>query len=152
MVATIPPQAIAIVRQYEGCKLTSYRDGKGVLTIGCGHTGPDVTIGLTWTMLEAEEALANDLQRALEIVTSTVKIPLNDNQLSALISFAFNVGRGDFTRSGMLKVLNRYDYKGAMDHLLLWNHVGSYVSPGLTARRQAEKALFLTPLTTVAGI
>jgi len=136
--------AVQIIKQHEGLRLKSYPDSGGRWTIGYGHCGPEVQPGLTWNELQANEALEADMAKAEAAIKSVVKVPLNENQLSALISFTFNVGTFNFARSGILKLLNRGDYKAAMEHLLLWNKIGSYVSPGLTKRRQDEKALFET--------
>ncbi len=53
-----------LVKEFEGCKLTAYRDIGGVLTVGYGHVGKDVSEGLVWTQEQADEALAHDLLAA----------------------------------------------------------------------------------------
>ena len=46
---TYSSKGLALTQQFEGCRLTAYQDQVGVWTIGYGHTGPDVTPGLTIT-------------------------------------------------------------------------------------------------------
>ena len=45
----------------EGLRLTAYRDEGGVLTIGYGHTGPDVNEGDRISEYWANELLAEDV-------------------------------------------------------------------------------------------
>ena len=91
---------LALIRQFEGCRLTAY---KAVLTekywtIGWGHYGPDVEEGQTITQAEADRLLKADCQRFADAVDDPKNCPLaeelNDNQRDALISFTFNCGVG----------------------------------------------------------
>ena len=78
----------------------------GVLTIGWGHTGPDVYAGMTITQAQAETYLTNDLQKFVNCVGSYLKVSLNPNQVGALVSFTFNLGCGAFQSSTLLRRLN----------------------------------------------
>jgi lysozyme len=73
-----------------------------------------------------------------------VDIALNQNQFDALASFVFNVGRGSFADSTLLKLLNARDIPGAAAQILEWDHTNGVVNLGLVRRRRAEQALFLT--------
>ncbi len=143
----------SIIMSFEDLRLQAYRCPAGVLTIGYGHTGPDVVKGMTITKLQAEALLAGDLSRFERDVASLVKAPVTDNQFAALVSFAFNVGSdidadvipeglGDST---LLKKLNAGDAAGAADEFLKWAKSGGQRLRGLVRRRHAERALFLTP-------
>ncbi|WP_044563374.1 lysozyme [Azospirillum sp. B4] len=140
---------IALTEQSEGLELTAYLCPAGRLTIGYGHTGPDVTPGLTITQAQAMTLLAQDLATAGNGVTQVVTVPLNDNQYAALTDFVFNLGIGSLSQSTLLRLLNQGDYAGAADQFLVWDkaHVNGQLVPlpGLAARRQREQALFLTP-------
>jgi lysozyme len=57
----ISASGIALIKQFEGCRLSAYRDVSGVLTVGWGHTGKDVTKGLTITQARADTLLRQDL-------------------------------------------------------------------------------------------
>jgi lysozyme len=46
--------------------------------------------------------------------------------------------------STLLRKLNAGDYAGAADEFLRWNKAGGKVLNGLTRRREAERALFLS--------
>jgi lysozyme len=146
----INKQGLKIVRDSEGLYLKSYRCPAGVWTIGWGSTGPDVKEGLIITEEKAEELLRIDLAWAEKVVTSKVKVPLNDNQFSALVSLVFNIGSGNFGKSLVLSELNAKRYLGASKAFL--NHVyarGGIFMPGLEVRRKREIELFLTPVMEV---
>jgi lysozyme len=130
---------------WEGLRLTSYRDGGGVWTIGYGHTGPDVYAGKTISLEEAKRLAAVDIEEASGAVNSGVKVELTQNQFDALVSLTYNIGNTAFLRSTCLKKLNVGDYNGAAEALTWWNKDNGKVIPGLVNRRKAEKELFLTP-------
>lgn len=140
-----------LIKESEGCELTAYRCPSGVLTIGWGHTKV-VHPGMRITQVEADELLSQDIAEFEQDVSDLVKVPLNDNQFSALVSFAFNCGSdidadtipeglGDST---LLKLLNQGDYKGASEQFLLWTKANGKESSGLKRRREAERKLFLS--------
>lgn len=130
------------IRRWEGLRLSAYRDPGGILTIGYGHTG-DVEAGQTITLDQAEDLLSEDLRTAQSAVERLVKVPLTDRQYSALVSFVFNVGEGQFAESTLLRKLNRGDYSGAADEFLRWTRAGSVELPGLVERRRLEREFFL---------
>lgn len=140
----ITPFVADKLKQWEGLRLTAYKDSGGVLTIGYGHTGPDVKAGMTITEAQAEMLLMRDLSRFEQSVERSVKVPLTDNQFGALVSFAYNVGTSAFEGSTLLKKLNAGDYSSVPSQLARWNKVGGKVLAGLTNRRAAEAGLWAT--------
>ena len=135
--------ATTLIKEFEGCKLKAYKCPAGIWTIGYGHTGNDVYEGKTITQQEAEVILENDLKRFVDGVDKLVTVQLTRNQLGALVSFAFNVGLGNFRSSTLLKILNQGRYADAAEQFLRWDKAGGKVLPGLTKRRHAERTLFL---------
>ena len=71
-------------------------------------------------------------------------MPVTPNQFDALCSFTYNVGVAAAIRSTLISVLNAGNYMMAAEQFARWNHVDGVVDDGLTRRRAAEKALFLT--------
>jgi lysozyme len=134
-----------LIKHYEGLRLIAYADVVGVLTIGYGHTGADVTPGLVITQTQADLLLAGDLARFESGVSDLALVPLNANQFSALVSFSYNLGLGSLRQSTLLRDLNRGDYAAAANEFPRWDRAGGRELPGLLKRRQAERALFLTP-------
>ncbi len=136
-------KAIAFIKQFERFLATPRRDVNGAWIIGYGHTiGPDEHF-TEITRTEADGLLCNDITRYADAVTRNVRVPLNDNQYCALVSFCYNVGITAFKTSELLVKLNQGNYSGAADELLRWRYAKGNVLPGLIRRRKAERALFL---------
>jgi len=143
-----------LIEQREGVELKAYKDSAGILTIGVGHTSaagaPKVTAGMKITVQEASDILTRDLAIFEKAVTDAVKVPLNQNEFDALVSFAFNIGGGALKLSTLVKRLNAGDRKAAADQFLVWNKITvngkKQVLNGLTIRREAERKQFLTPI------
>ena len=140
---------IALIKRWEGLELESYQDIAGVWTIGYGHTetaGPNQKI----SEREAEELLKRDLDPRERAVSDLTSVSLNQNEFDALVSFVYNVGAGAYRNSTARKRLNRGDRVGAAEALTWFNKatVGGVLREvtGLTRRRAAERALFLTPV------
>ena len=141
---TYSGDGLSLTEQFEGCSLTAYQDQVGVWTIGYGHTGPDVSPGLTITQDQAQAMLAHDVGRAAACVNNLVAVELTQNEFDALVDFVFNLGAGAFTSSTLLRDLNAGDFAGAAAQFEVWDHAGGAVVAGLLRRRQAEAALFDT--------
>lgn len=139
----INSDGIALLKHFEGLRLKAYKDSVGVLTIGYGHTGADVTDGQTISSLQAEFLLNLDLQRFEKGVDALLNKPVNDNQFSALVCLAYNIGLTNFSTSTLLKCVNKGWFDKAADEFGRWNHAGGQVLPGLTLRRKAERDLFM---------
>lgn len=143
MIDKISDKGINLIKRFEGCSLSAYKCPANVWTIGYGHTGADVTQGKRISQEEAERLLRQDLTVHCNNVSKLVKVPLNQNQFDALVSFEFNVGYGNFSKSTLLKLLNEKKYKEASEQFGRWKYAGGKVLAGLAKRREAEKELFL---------
>lgn len=133
----------ALIRKYEGLRLATYVCPGGKLTIGYGHTGPDVTTGKKIDEEEANALLVKDVQRFERAVNGLVTVPMTQGMFDALISFSFNLGVGSLKSSTLLKKLNAGNLTGAADEFLKWNKAGGKVLAGLSARRESERERFL---------
>jgi len=140
----ISAKGLELVKHFEGCQLKAYRCPANVLTIGYGHTGPDVKEGMTITQKQADELLKLDTERFEKSVRSCVEIPLEQTQFDALVSFAFNCGAAALSKSTLLKKLNSGDVIAAAQEFHKWNKGGGKVLAGLVRRRAAESWLFAT--------
>lgn len=130
------------IARWEGCRLTAYRDVANVLTIGYGHTGPDVKPGMVISEARALELLESDMAWASEAVDTLVTVPLNEAQHAALTSWVFNVGAGAARTSTLIRKLNAGDYDAVPGELARWNQAGGRVVRGLVNRRADEGRLF----------
>jgi lysozyme len=144
----INDRGIAVIKQYEGIKLDAYQDVAGIWTIGYGHIR-GVMPGMHISQEEAEQALQDDLtgtEAAVDGATSDGET--TDNQFSAMVAFAFNVGTANFRQSSLLKEHLAANYQRAADDFLMWNkaRINGVLQPvtGLTNRRNAERGLYLT--------
>ena len=141
-----------MIERFEGCLLKASNKLDGVWTIGYGQTGSyygkRVRRGMTTTKALAHAWLRDHSIKTYEdAVTQAVKVPINQNQFDALVSFAYNVGVGALKQSTALRKLNAGDYAGAADALTMWTKCNGKVLAGLVRRRKEERALFLTPVT-----
>jgi lysozyme len=139
----ISQNGINLIKHYEQCRLQTYRDATGTPTIGWGHTGKDVRMGMTITQSEADRLLTEDLARFVNAVNTYANVPLSQNQFDALVSFTYNCGEGNLRTSTLLRKLNSKDYKGAAAEFPRWNRSKGKILKGLINRRAAEQALFL---------
>lgn len=155
MTRTISAEGEDAIVQWEGEVLHPYDDFdpahriikpgdrvRGTLTAGVGHTGPDVRPGMTVTRDQSRAWLRADLAASCAVVDQAVKVPLNDNQFAALVSFCFNVGADNFRKSTLLKKLNAGDYAAVPGELAKWVKSKGKTMPGLVNRRAQEAALF----------
>ena len=144
-------KGIKNIKDFEGCSLTAYPDpgtGGAPWTIGYGWTHPvdgkPVKPGMKIDMKTADRLLRTGLVSFENDVLKVVKVKLTQGQFDALVSFAYNVGSRALSTSTLLKTLNDGDVQGAADEFLRWNKAGGKVLNGLTRRREAERALFLS--------
>ncbi len=113
--------------------------------MGFGHTGPDVTANLTITPQRAVELLHGDLARFEKAVAASLRVKVTDNQFSALVALAYNIGPAALAKSTLIKRLNAGRTQEAADQFLVWTKAAGKTLAGLVRRREAERALFLHP-------
>ena len=145
-----------IIKNFEGLRLTAYRDAAGVWTIGYGstryHDGKQVRPGdKLASEIQADALFRNTLSQYENAVNQSVKVPINQNQFDALVSFAYNEGTGALETSTILIKLNEKNYAEAAAHFLAWDEITDpksgkkVVLETLVQRRKEESKLFLTP-------
>lgn len=160
---TPSPRCKALIAQFEGCKLTAYpdpaspmargeypKDGKDVSkgapwTIGFGATGAGITRGTIWTMAQAERQFDEHIAQFGRGVWALVKdCPTTQGQFDSLVSFSYNVGLGALADSTLLRLHKAGKFADAAQQFARWNRAGSKVLAGLTKRRAAEAALYVS--------
>ena len=138
-------QGIALIKQFEGLRLARYLDAVGKPTIGYGHLIlPNERFTRPLTPAEAEALLRRDLRVAELNLRKLLRVPVTQQQFDALMSFVFNLGAGRLRSSTLLRYLNAGACTRAADQFLVWNKAGGKPLAGLTKRRQAERALFMS--------
>ena len=138
-----------LIKSFEGCKFTAYKDSVGVYTIGYGHTS-GVKAGMKITKTQAETLLNQDIAKCEAAVNKYMKkYNFNQNEYDALVSFTFNLGSGNLDKL-TLKGLRSKAVIG--DKILAYNKAGGKTLSGLVKRRTKERALYITPINNLSCI
>jgi lysozyme len=141
-------KGIEMMHKYEGLKLTAYLCPAKVWTIGYGNTfyedGTKVKQGDKITKERADQLFINITNKNFaEPLLKLIKVKLNENQFSALVCFAYNVGTGALAKSTLLKKVNiNPNDLTIRNEFLKWNKAGGKVLNGLTKRRESEANLY----------
>ncbi len=131
---------IDLIKRFEGFRSKPYMDPAGLWTIGWGHRCAGPQVG-SITEDEGEMILRRDLTNTEDALSRVLKVPVSQSQFDALVCFAYNC-RG-WADSTLLKLINAGKPEQAAEEFPKWNHGGGKVLKGLTARRDAERRLFL---------
>lgn len=146
-------KGIALIKQFESCRLQAYQDSGGIWTIGWGATffpdGSKVKRGDACTKKQADEMFDIILPRFERKVSGRVMRELKQNEFDAAVCFCYNAGTGYRDKNGVY-----HDFK-------LWGHIndkfpeikeywetlavtaGGAMLRGLVRRRAAEVDLYL---------
>ena len=146
--------AISLIKEFEGCHLSAYPDplsGGEPWTIGYGTTrysgGVPVKRGDKINVIEADMLLRLEVDRIADKLRTTIPHwkSMSDEQRSALVSVAYNLGAGFYGSAGfetISKFLRERDWAAVPAALELYRNPGSNVEAGLLRRRRAEGKLW----------
>lgn len=140
---TINAAGLELIQDFESCRLEAYQDSIGRWTLGYGRT-QGIIPGMTCTQQEADEWFEDDINFVAARLSHILPTTLTENQYSACVSLAYNIGVARFRQTEMLVLLKAGAFQSAADEFLKFNHAGGHVVDGLTRRRKAERELFLT--------
>jgi lysozyme len=135
---------IKLIKDSEGCKLTSYKCPAGVWTLGYGQTC-EIKQGMTWTQQQADEDVAIT---ALAVLNQAVKYSpilatVNIEKLAAIADFIYNLGVGNYAKSTLKKQVDVGNWLAASSEIKKWNKAAGKELKGLTVRRGKEAALLM---------
>jgi lysozyme len=135
---------IKLIKESEGCKLTSYKCPAGIWTIGYGQT-KGIKEGMVWTQNQADEDL---VKTALEVLNRAIKYSpilatVNMEKQAAIADFIYNLGVGKYATSTLKKKVDVGDWVSAASEIKRWDKAAGKVLKGLTVRRAKEAALLL---------
>lgn len=139
--------AIDLIKQFEGFRPQAYQDSVGVWTIGYGTTiinGQPVKQGMTITQDQALQLVQQEVNKLWSKIESILKVKINDNQMNALVDFAYNLGYNALKTSTLMRLVNESKFDEAANQFPRWVYAGGKVLPGLVKRREAERQLFLS--------
>ncbi len=146
MTSRINAAGVALIKKYEGLRLTAEVAREGKLVIGYGHTGKDVFQGQKITESRADQLLLSDLSWVEDSVARRIEVTLNENEFSALVSLTRDIGARKFSESTLRSKLNKGDTTGAAEAFTWF----SEASPSVVSnRRAAERELFISPVPRV---
>jgi len=138
---------VKLMHDFEGCRLQAYPDPGSddghPWTIGWGSTGPGIAKGVVWTQQQADDRFAADLAKFAAKVRDVLGgAKTTGPQFDAMVSLAYNIGVGAFSKSTVLRKHRAGDYPGAQAAFAMWNKNDGAVMAGLTRRRAAEAARY----------
>ena len=134
---------IRLLKGWEGYCDKAYKCPAGVWTIGYGHTA-GVKEGDSVTPEQADYLLKCDLEQFEAAIWHDVRaLDLTQAQFDALVSFAYNVGVGNWQKSTLRKLVLTGQNSEAAGQFECWNKGGGKVLPGLVKRRRAEREMWL---------
>jgi len=136
-----------LVKHFEGCKLKAYKCPANVWTIGYGNTfyedGSKVKEGDVITQERANELFDTIIDDFVRMTDALVKSDVSENNFSAIVSFAFNVGTGNLKKSTLLKKVNVNPKDPTIKaEFMKWTKANNVVLKGLVRRREAEAKLY----------
>ena len=137
----------ALIKHFEGCELTAYLCPAKIPTIGYGNTfyadGKPVKLGDKITKEQAEALLPNVVEKFAQSVNKAVKRIILQHEFDALVSFTYNVGIGNFSKSTLCQKVNaNAPVSEIVAEFMKWNKACGKVLDGLTKRRKAEAHLY----------
>jgi GH24 family phage-related lysozyme (muramidase) len=144
------------IKNEEKCKLTAYKIGDGMITVGYGHAEKSgktkLRVGQKITQEKADEYLKEDLKEAADGVRRMFKdweeegtnVTITQSMFDALVSMAFNAGVGGLRRSEVVEHLKKGDYQTAADSIKTFRVSSKF--PGLAIRRAKESEMFLASI------
>lgn len=130
---------IEAIKGFEGLRVKAYKDaGYGILTIGYGHTGKDVTEGMVINERYALKLLREDLVK-FENYVNGLGVARTQGEFDALVDFCFNLGNAALARSTLLKYIRTKKPVGMIqEQFRRWNKSNGKVLGGLVKRREWE--------------
>lgn len=138
----ISTNGINLIKKFEGLRLESYKvsSAEKYYTIGYGHYGSDVKLGMVISEKKAEELLISDIVKFESYVNELLdEYDFSQNQFDALVSFTYNCGKANLLR---LTDNKKRTIQQISNALLLYNKCGGKTLKGLQKRRLEEQKLF----------
>lgn len=147
----IGKKGLDLIKKFEGWFSAPYKDPIGIPTIGYGFTyylpsRKKVTLQDKPLTKEQGEVMLKQVLKVYEgDVLRLVKKPLTQNQFDALVSFTYNLGGANLSKSTLLKKINVNPNDPTIKaEFVKWNLAGGKIYAGLTRRRKEESELYFT--------
>lgn len=136
-----------LIQGFEGLKLNAYKDSAGIPTIGYGNItyidGTKVKMGDKINQENADKTFQYYADKFANQVDAVVTATVNQNQFNALVSLAYNIGIGAFSKSTLLKKVNSNSCDTSIKtEFMKWVNAGGKKIQGLVNRRAKEAELY----------
>lgn len=146
--ASVASLAAGLIIHFEGNILQGYLDPSGIPTKCVGDT-TEVIVGKSYSDAECMASLEEQIfKHAKPVLECTPQLKNQVFQLSAAISFAYNIGVSAYCKSDAARYFRQYDFKNGCRSLNTsdtgkpqWITSKGKVLPGLVKRRAAERQL-----------
>lgn len=134
--------------------LKAYKLGDRMITVGWGHAEKirksKYKPGQTISRQEAEQLLNTDIKEAEDAINDVlatwdkkgIEYNINQDMYDAMVSMAFNMGRGGFRNSDFIQLVKKGKYEEARDEIKKTSKRSFRKFPGLKIRREKESNLF----------
>lgn len=138
------PSILNEIKAHEALRLKAYMPTPNdVPTIGYGSTGPDIKLGMTWTLEQAERRFAAHCSTlANQMSAVLVGVPTTQKQFDAMFSLAYNIGFSAWARSTVLREHKAKNYVKAQNAFLMWVKQKGKTLRGLVTRRKREADVY----------
>lgn len=144
-------KGLDLIKEFEGWYPDPYLDPIGLATIGYGFTyylpgRKKVTLkDKPLTKAQGDPMLKEILANYENDVLRMVKKPLTQNQFDALVSFTYNLGGDNLSKSTLLKKVNKDPNDPTISaEFMKWVNAGGKPFKGLIRRRKAEADLYFS--------
>ena len=143
---SVSAAGVAGIALHEGTVKRVYLDPVAIPTVCVGHTATvtRADLGRTFSDAQCAELLKQDLRASEQAVKRAVRVPITQVQYDVLVSFTFNVGAANFSKSTLLRKINAGDCQGAVSEFHKWVYARGQKLPGLVKRRAAEASGYAT--------
>lgn len=145
----VSEKGLAHIANTEGCRSQSYQCSAERWSIGMGHA-IGVKEGEMWDETRIAKTFIEDVRIAENTVRRLIEKTPTQGELDMMTSFVFNLGRGNFAKSTLLKKFNEGDNKEACSEYLRWVYVSGKDCrkpesncQGIPARREIEARVCL---------
>lgn len=143
---TLDEKGKQLLLESEGLKLKPYLDTQGVPTIavGCTFYEDGTPVKMTDKPITKERALKlYDItaKKFSDKVSKLITSNVNQNQFNACVHFAYNIGIGGFSKSNVLKLINKNP--NDLNIVTRLGFLGWLKNPELKGRREKECKIYL---------
>lgn len=136
--------ALPIVAYFEGFVPKTYIDPVGIPTVCFGETDKTITMQERFSERECYALLGASMQKHAAAISPCIKVPLQDHEAAAILSWGYNIGAGAACSSTLVRLVNEGAPPAVWCHeMRKWVYAKGKKLRGLEIRREKEEAMCL---------